>query len=55
MLDGGMIVQFVLGLLADLVFESVTSRRRRLDAELTRYLDRRRRSAPPASTLRKPV
>jgi hypothetical protein len=42
-----MILRLVLGLLADLVFESAASRRRRLDAELTRRLDRRRRPATP--------
>jgi hypothetical protein len=48
-----MIIRLVLGLLADLVFESVASRRRRLDAELTRRLDHRRRRTSPAPPLRK--
>lgn len=49
-----MIVQLVLGLLADLVFESAAARQRRLGAELNRYLDRRRPPARPTS-LRKPA
>lgn len=49
-----MIVQLVLGLLADLVFESAVARQRRLDAELSLYLDRRRPPARPAP-LRKPA
>jgi len=49
-----MIIQLVLGLLADLVFESAAARQRRLGAELSRYLDRRRPSARPAP-LRKPA
>ena len=49
-----MIVQLVLGLLADLVFESAAARQRRLDAELNRYLDRRRSPVRPAP-LRKPA
>jgi hypothetical protein len=49
-----MIVRLVIGLLADMVFESAATRRRRLDAKLTRYLARGRRSVPPAPTLRKP-
>jgi hypothetical protein len=50
-----MIVRLVMGLLADLVFDSAASRRRRLDARLTRYLDRRRRSDSPVTPLRKPA
>jgi hypothetical protein len=46
-----MIVQLVLGLLADLVFDSAASRRRLLDARLSRHLGRRRPPAP----LRKPA
>ena len=50
-----MIVRLVVGLLADLVFESAASRRRRLDAKMTRYLARGRRAAPAAPPLRKPI
>jgi len=50
----GMIVQLVLGLLADLVFESAAARQRRLDAELSRYLDRRRPATRP-TPLRRPA
>jgi hypothetical protein len=49
-----MIARLVLGLLADLVFESAAARRRRLDAELARHLDRRRRPAP-SPVVRKPA
>jgi hypothetical protein len=48
-----MIVRLVVGLLADLVFESAASRRRQLDAKVTRYLARGRRSVPAAPPLRK--
>ena len=50
----GMIIRLVLGLLADLVFESAAARQRRLGAELSGYLDRRRPPARPAP-LRKPA
>ena len=50
-----MIVRLLMGLLADLVFDSAASRRRRLDAKMTRYLSRSRRSAPSTPPLRKPV
>ena len=49
----GMLIRLVLGLRSDALFESVASRRRRIDAKLARYLDRRRR--PASSALRKPA
>lgn len=49
-----MIARLVLGLLADLVFESAAARRRRLGGKLARHLGRRRRPAP-APVARKPA
>jgi hypothetical protein len=49
-----MIVRLMIGLLADLVFESAAARRRRLDAKMTRYLARGPRPAPSATSIRKP-
>jgi hypothetical protein len=48
-----MLVRLILGLLADLVFESAASRRRGSHADMTQYLAGRRRALRPP--LRKPI
>jgi hypothetical protein len=50
-----MIVRLVMGLLADLVFDSAASSRRQFDAKMARYLARGRRSVPSTPALRKPA
>ena len=46
-----MIVSLLMGLVADLVFDSAASMRRSFDAEIDRYFqDRGFRSAPPKPT-----
>jgi hypothetical protein len=46
-----MIVTLLMGLVADLVFDSAASMRRSFDAEIDRYLQGRGlRSAPPKAT-----